>query len=373
MPNDHVSDPFEALAQPAVSIPPRPEFAAALRAQLEAELDLPTLSFPRPEPVRSTRMTTTTTTTTTTSPAPTTTLATAHVVVPYLSVHDGVAALDWYAEALGATVTQRVADADGKIAHAEFSIGAARFYLADEFPEIGVVSPRALGGTAVAIHLTLDDVDGAYDRAVAAGATSLNEPADQPHGARHGTLLDPFGHRWMLSQQVRTVAADDYATQMAEYGYAVTTADPADPGEPGDVAAAPAAAGNGTVWSAVNAADAPAMIRFMVETLGFDERLVVPGADPSIIEHSQLRWPDGGTVQVGSAGRPGPFAGKPVGASSLYLITADPRPVYDRCVAAGVTVLMPPAAPDYDPGGVVFTVEDAEGNLWSVGTYAGEP
>ena len=343
------TDPFESLAQPTDPIAPRAEFAVALRARLVAELglaDIPVVSLtPR-------------------STAMTTAAITATVVVPYLAVHDGAGALDWYARALGAVERQRVTSDDGKLGHAEFAIGAATFYLSDEYPEYGVSSPRTLGGSATTLHLTVPDVDSLFSRAVAAGATSLAEPADQPHGARHGTLVDPFGHRWMLSQQIETLTSAEYAERMAPSGFSVNEAAVTE-GVPG--------IDNGHIWGAVNAADAPAMIRFLVDVVGFTEQLIVPGEDPNVIEHSQLHWPEGGVIQVGSANRPGNiYSERPVGGLSTYLITSNPTAVYDRCIAAGVTVVAEPLTPDYDPGGTVFTVEDHEGNLWSVGTYAGE-
>ena len=275
----------------------------------------------------------------------------------------------YYGEAVEAI---RVVGDDGRVGHAEFTIGGVLFYLAGEYPEYGVISPRTAGATTVTMHLTVADVDATYSRAVAAGARSLSEPADQPHGARHGTIVDPFGHRWMLSQPIETVDTAEYARRMAGSAFTVTDSDPGAAPAPGAVSGS-TVAGNGRIWAAVNATDAPAMIRFMVDVLGFTEQLVVPGADPGVIEHSQLHWPDGGVVQVASANRPdNPFSEKPVGVQSLYLITDAPTAVYERCVAAAVSVLMPPTSPDYDPTGMVFTIEDHEGNLWSVGTYAGE-
>ena len=344
------TDPFLSLAQIDEPLAPRPEFAASLRSRLVRELgipDVPTVSLPP----RSTSMTN-----------PTATVTNA-IVVPYLTVHDGAAALGWYAMAFDAIEQQRVTGDDGKIGHAEFTLGGTLFYLSDEYPDYEVRSPRSLGGSAVALHLTVADVDAVFSRAIAAGATVVSEPADQPHGARHGTLHDPYGHRWMLSQQIESIDAATYAERMADSGFSVTSS-PAAPNPATD---------NGHIWGAVNATNAPAMIRFLVDTLGFTEQLIVSGENPDIIEHSQLHWPDGGVIQVGSANRPGnPYSAKPIGALSTYLITKDPTPIYQRCLAAGVGIVQPPMAPDYDPDGLVFTIADHEGNLWSVGTYAGE-
>jgi PhnB protein len=350
-----VTDPFESLELPPERVEPRPAFTRGLRARLAAELgaDRPADELPPDDrvptidlPDRRTTM------------PDTTTLIDRQVVTPYLAVDDGPAALDFYTRALGAEVVVRMVGDDGRVGHAEFHVGAARFYLSDEYPEIGVHSPHSLGGTTVTLHVDLDDVDDAFRRAVDAGATAMGEPADQPHGARHGTLIDPFGHRWMLSQQVEQLTDAELTERMGGSGFAVETA--------GSTAAV------GAIWPAVNAADAPAMIRFIVDVLGFSEQLVVPGDGPGVVDHSQLTWPEGGTVQVGSAHRPGNvFSDRPVGGQSLYVVTADPDAVYRRCVAACVEVIGEPAPPDYDPDGSVFSVRDHEGNLWSFGTYDG--
>ncbi|MEE9414185.1 MAG: VOC family protein [Acidimicrobiales bacterium] len=329
-----MSDPFEILNGHDTSIGPDAEFAAQLRHRIALMLSAPTL--------RSSAMPTTR-------------------VTPYLTVHNGPAALDFYASALGAVEVMRVVmdEATGQLGHAEFHIAGAVFYLSDEFAEMGVLSPRTLGGTSVALHVEVDDVDSAFATAVAAGAEALAEPADQPHGARHGTLVDPFGHRWLLSQQIEQVSPDQYGDRMSDQGAMVTSTPAALPDR-------------GGIWAALNFADARKGIEFMVEVLGFDEDLIVPGEDPNVIEHSQLRWPEGGVVQAATANRVGnPFSERPIGTESLYVITADPVAVYDRCVAADVEVLMSPEPPAYDPEGLVFTIRDPEGNLWSFGSYSG--
>jgi PhnB protein len=203
-----VTDPFDALALPVEPLDPRTDFARQLRARLVAALEL-TVQLPERKHLMPTDTSTTTT------------AVRAHTVTPYLCAHDGAAALAFYAEAFGAVERMRVVGDDGRLGHAEFAIGHVTFYLSDEYREYGVVSPRALGGTTVTLHLDVDDVDAVYARAVAAGATAQGEPADQPHGARHGTLIDPFGHRWMLSQQVAQVSIDDYAARSQGSGFTV--------------------------------------------------------------------------------------------------------------------------------------------------------
>ena len=127
------------------------------------------------------------------------------------------------------------------------------------------------------------------------------------------------------------------------------------------------------IWAPVTYTDARAGIRFLVDVLGFEEQLVVAAPDDeSMIVHSQIRWPEGGLVQVNTYDPDNPFLqSRPPGAQSLYVVTSDPRSVWERCQAAGADVLRQPESTDYDPDGLAFSIRDPEGNIWSFGTYAG--
>lgn len=123
---------------------------------------------------------------------------------PYLTARDAASALEFYKRAFGATVALRIPDDNdaNKVSHAEILIGAARIFVSDEYPAIGVVSPQELGGTATAIVLEVADADAVFAQAVAAGATALRPVADQFDGAmRVGRLKDPFGHDWLISSE----------------------------------------------------------------------------------------------------------------------------------------------------------------------------
>ena len=126
-------------------------------------------------------------------------------LTPHLVVRDAARATAWYTEALGAEEAARVPVPDGRLMSVELRFGDSTVNLADEFPEMGVVSPLALGGTAVTLHLETADVDALWERAVAAGAEVVHPLADAFWGERHGQLTDPFGHRWGLAQRVRDV------------------------------------------------------------------------------------------------------------------------------------------------------------------------
>ena len=89
---------------------------------------------------------------------------------------------------------------DGKkIGHAEIRIGGSLLMLADEYPDLGIVGPRALGGSPVRMQAHVPDVDAVVKRAAAAGAKVLQPPTDQPHGERNAKIEDPFGHVWNFS------------------------------------------------------------------------------------------------------------------------------------------------------------------------------
>jgi uncharacterized glyoxalase superfamily protein PhnB len=130
-------------------------------------------------------------------------------VFPYLCVRGASAAIDFYARAFGAVETFRIADAGGRIGHAQLSFGPTTLMLADEHPEVGIRSPLAYGGTGTTIHLHVKNVDEMAKHAVDAGATILLEPTNQPHGERQCRLRDPFGHEWLLGHQVESVSREE--------------------------------------------------------------------------------------------------------------------------------------------------------------------
>ena len=122
-----------------------------------------------------------------------------HTVTPYLILNAAADAIAFYKKALGAAEVMRMDDPRGKIHHAEISIGGSRVMLADEHPEIQALSPKTIGGSPVSIHLYVEDVDAAVERAVTAGAKLIRPVADQFYGDRVGGIEDPFGYRWALS------------------------------------------------------------------------------------------------------------------------------------------------------------------------------
>jgi uncharacterized glyoxalase superfamily protein PhnB len=126
-----------------------------------------------------------------------------------------------------------------------------------------------------------------------------------------------------------------------------------------------------TVWPTLVYGDAYAAIRFLVDVFGFEETLVVPGEAAGVVEHAQLRWPEGGGVMLGTADRDGnPFSRRPTGSGSVYVVTDEPDRLFERATAVGVELVRELRDEDYGSRG--FSVRDPEGNLWSFGTYRGE-
>ncbi len=136
-------------------------------------------------------------------------------VVPYLPVQGGVAALEFYQKAFGAKELSRQVTPDGKLIHGRLRIGDSILMVSDVFPGADVASPSSVGTTTVALHLYSKDVDGLWDRAVAAGAKVTRPLENQYWGERYGHLVDPFGHHWSLSMRVK-MSRSEMAARRAE-------------------------------------------------------------------------------------------------------------------------------------------------------------
>lgn len=124
-----------------------------------------------------------------------------------MSVTDAARAIDFYQSALGATEIARFTRPDGKIVHAEINIGGFPVALKDEDPDDP--SPTALGGSPVIIAVNVADADAVAEAMVRAGAIVIYPITDWPFGQRGGRLADPFGHLWMVSQQIEDLPPEE--------------------------------------------------------------------------------------------------------------------------------------------------------------------
>ena len=132
-----------------------------------------------------------------------------HTITPHIVVNDAAAATDWYKQVLGAEERSRIEVPGGKLMQVELWFGDSAVMLADEFPELGVLSPLSVGGTATVLHLYTNDVDAVWKGAVDAGAEVRQPLQNVFWGERYGQITDPFGHRWGLAQHLRDVSRQE--------------------------------------------------------------------------------------------------------------------------------------------------------------------
>ena len=131
-------------------------------------------------------------------------------LTPYLAVPDGAAAIDFYVTAFGAEVVSRMDGPDGVLMHGELRIGDSMLQLSNEMPDFGLKAPES-GWVHSSLVVYVPDTDSFVDRAVAAGATLHTPVSDTFSGDRHGTVMDPFGHRWAVCTKIEDVPDDEVA------------------------------------------------------------------------------------------------------------------------------------------------------------------
>lgn len=189
MTNSH--DPLTVLNGNDQPVSPEPAFAARLRARLESALTLP-------ERTQGVDMSGTETAIAELNEPSAATAPPRSAVVPYLTVPDARAAIAWYVDALGAIkIGEPIVMDDGRIGHAELELAGGVLYLADEYPEIGLKAPSPQANS-VSLMLEVPDTDAALERARILGAQVQREPYEN-YGTRNAAIIDPSGHRWMLS------------------------------------------------------------------------------------------------------------------------------------------------------------------------------
>ena len=139
-----------------------------------------------------------------------------HTVTPHIVVGDASDAARWYSQAFGAEERNRITLPGGKVMTLEVWFVDSAVMVASEFPEMGIVSPLTLGGTATVLQIYTDDVDTLWKRALDAGAEIRHPLSDMFWGDRHGQITDPYGHRWNLAQHVHDVPPEEIARAAAE-------------------------------------------------------------------------------------------------------------------------------------------------------------
>jgi PhnB protein len=139
-------------------------------------------------------------------------------IIPHLIVHDGLKALDWYEQALGATRGSVTLSPDGtQVFHGTLYVDGSEMFVCDDFGQGTGTAPGKLKGTSVFLVLECSDADAALARAEQVGAKVLMRVADTFWGSRYGQFEDPFGHIWELNQAVRQVGTEEMQQGTAEH------------------------------------------------------------------------------------------------------------------------------------------------------------
>ena len=135
-------------------------------------------------------------------------------ISPYLICRNAEAAIDFYTRAFGATELFRLGQ-PGRVGHAEMKLGNTIFMLADEFPDMGAVSPETVGGSSVTFMFYVEDVDAFTEKAVAEGLEVVRPVADQFYGDRSGHFKDPFGHQWCFATHKEELTPEELQSRAA--------------------------------------------------------------------------------------------------------------------------------------------------------------
>lgn len=125
-----------------------------------------------------------------------------------------------------------------------------------------------------------------------------------------------------------------------------------------------------TVWPSVGFTDVDAGVRFLTEGLGFTVTTLHRDGTDAVV-HAEARWPAGGGVMFGSRGTAGPWGA--LGPQGVYVVAADAATVeaaWGRITGMDAVEVLE-AVHDTDYGSHQFGVRDADGNLWTMGTYRG--
>jgi PhnB protein len=283
-----------------------------------------------------------------------------YVATPYLVVADGAKAIDFYKDAFAATELMRLADPDGRIAHAELRIGDSLIMLSGAAPEYGRLSPQSLGGTPVIISLFVEDVDALASQAVAAGAKILRPVQDQFHGERSGRLADPFGHVWIVSTHIEDVTPDEIQRRLG--AFMKQQAGEAAPKEGPSKPVRPIREGFHTVTPYLMVPQAPELLEFVKRAFGAEELLRTTGSAGGM--HAEVKIGDS-MVMLGGGGA---WRGTPM-PTAIHFYVKDADAVYQRALHTGATSIGEPVDQPY--GDREAGVKDPGGNYWYIATHKG--
>lgn len=260
---------------------------------------------------------------------------------PYLLVPDADGLISFLQETLNAELLGRYPDAEGRVMHAALRVG-------DSLIEMG--EPGAeYKARPMALHIYLDDVDGAYNRALAAGATSTLPPTDQAYGDREGGVKDRWGFAWYLATHQENVSEEELQLRFAGSGSKTRK----------QAGVGPRPAGYRTVTPFLHARGARNLITFLENAFGAKVEHVteMPGRE---VAHAGVRIGNS-MIELGEAhGESQPMP------AAIHLFVDDVDASYERALKAGATSVEPPADKPYGERGA-FVIDPFE-NQWFIAT-----
>ena len=127
----------------------------------------------------------------------------------YLTVKGAADAITFYGKSFSAKENSRLVGPDGRIGHADLSMGTSHFVLSEEYPDFGALSPVTVGGCPMKMHLSVPDADATVEAAVASGATLVRPVKLEFYGEKADMVINPFGFGWFVPEHVETVAPEE--------------------------------------------------------------------------------------------------------------------------------------------------------------------
>ena len=308
---------------------PREDFIERLGSDLERSTSMATVA----EPITATRI---------------------HAA-PALRFRRPAEAIEFYKRAFGAKETMRF-EYEGRIGHAELTIGDSMIMIGEEWPEGGRFSAETLGSTPITIELNVPDADAFVEHAVAEGAVVAHPLQNQFYGYRQGTLRDPFGYLW----GVRTIREHMSVEEMQRRLRALQRE------EPKKAKVEPVPKGYRTLTPYPVAQDAPALIEFMKRAFGAEETFRTIGGAGGV--HAEMRIGDS-MMMLGGGGPGLSWRGESI-PMAFHMYVPDCDATYESALEAGGTSIGEPVDQPYGErsGGV----KDPAGNFWYIATYKGE-
>ncbi len=283
----------------------------------------------------------------TTTQAP---LAVRTFAAPRLAFKNAAKAIAFYEKAFGAKESWRF-ETEGRIGHAEMTIGDSLIMFAEEWPEGGRFSAETWGHSPISMSIQVPDVDAFVQHAVGVGAKLVSPPADQFYGSRDATLLDPFGYTWGIS----TVKEEMPVEEMHRRFRAMMP-----PKKEPQVSLVPK--GYRTLTPYILAQDADELIEFVKKTFDAEETFRSVGRADG--RHCEVRLGDS-MMMIGGGGPGLAWRGDShPGAFHVYVRDCDA--IHERALKAGAASIH--GSMDQSYGERSSTVKDSAGNFWYIAT-----